>query len=215
MSEPRVVKRYANRKLYDTQRSRYVTLDQIAEMIRGGQDVKIIDNTSKEDLTSITLAQIIFEQEKKQNSFLPLAAMKNIIQSGGESLQELASVAGARVRQVFRREGEGGPIEGAPLAPIDGVPAAAEAATDDAHGAELPHSMLRDLVERSQVTFDEWQKRVDERVQKVVEALAPWTALEKEVVDLRQRLAELEHRLSESESPAGTGGPSASEHTAS
>ena len=77
MSEPRVVKRYANRKLYDTQRSRYVTLDQIAEMIRAGQDVKIIDNTSKDDLTSITLAQIIFEQEKKQNSFLPLSATNN------------------------------------------------------------------------------------------------------------------------------------------
>ena len=74
--EPKIIKRYTNRKLYDTQRSRYVTLDQIAEMIRDGQDVKIVDNTSKEDLTSVTLAQIIFEQEKKQNSFLPLSAMR-------------------------------------------------------------------------------------------------------------------------------------------
>src|SRR3954464_3461004 len=124
MSEPRVVKRYSNRKLYDTQKSRYVTLEQIAELIRAGQDVKIVDNTSKEDLTSITLAQIIFEQEKKQNSFLPLSAMKNIIQSGGESLHELASQAGARVRSVFRRDGEG--QEGEPAAPP------AEAAGSDA-----------------------------------------------------------------------------------
>jgi polyhydroxyalkanoate synthesis repressor PhaR len=199
MSEPRVVKRYANRKLYDTHRSRYVTLDQIAEMIRAGQDVKIIDNTSKEDLTSITLAQIIFEQEKKQNSFLPLAAMKNIIQSGGESLHELASQAGARVRSVFRREGE-----------ADGLPEGATAdSSDEAARSESSHSMLRELIERSQVTFDEWQKRVDERVQKVVEALAPWTTLEKEVVELRQRIAELEHKL-EDESPRGGGHPSAS-----
>jgi polyhydroxyalkanoate synthesis repressor PhaR len=210
MSEPRVVKRYANRKLYDTKRSRYVTLDQIAELIRVGQDVKIIDNTSKEDLTSITLAQIIFEQEKKQNSFPPLAAMKDIIQSGGESLHELASQAGARVRSVFRRDGEGlHEVQ----AVAEGPQPPAEARRDEGGGQESPHSMLRDLIERSQLTFDEWQKRVDEQVQRVVEALAPWTALEKEVVELRQRIAELEHRLGESEphgaATAGTHGRTA------
>ena len=82
MPETRIIKRYANRKLYDTEHSRYVTLDQISEMIRNGDDVKIVDNKTKEDLTTVTLAQIIFEEEKKQRSFLPLAAMRNIIQSG-------------------------------------------------------------------------------------------------------------------------------------
>ena len=78
MGETRVVKRYANRKLYDTQRSRYVTLEQIAEMIRSGEDVKIVDNNTKEDLTALTLTQIIFEQEKK-GGFLPLSALRNIM----------------------------------------------------------------------------------------------------------------------------------------
>src|SRR5262249_11748109 len=64
--EPKVIKRYTNRKLYDTVESRYVTLDEIAQMIKGGAEVKIIDNRSKEDLTSVTLAQIIFEEEKKR-----------------------------------------------------------------------------------------------------------------------------------------------------
>src|SRR5512135_3869853 len=108
MSEPKVIKRYANRKLYDTQRSRYVTLDQIAEMIRAGEDVKIVDNNSKEDLTTITLAQIIFEEEKKQKSFLPLNAMRNIIQSGGERIEELVSQAQKKVTEkvtgVFARK---------------------------------------------------------------------------------------------------------------
>src|SRR5262245_35962220 len=104
MAETRVIKRYANRKLYDTQRSKYVTLDQIADMIRSGEDVKIVDNNSKEDLTTITLAQIIFEEEKKQKSFLPLGAMKNIIQSGGERIEELVSQAGKRVSGVFRKD---------------------------------------------------------------------------------------------------------------
>src|SRR5688572_12250989 len=104
MGESRVIKRYANRKLYDTQRSKYVTLDQIADMIRGGEDVKIVDNNSKEDLTTITLAQIIFEEEKKQKSFLPLGAMKNIIQSGGERIEELVTQAQKRVSGVFRKD---------------------------------------------------------------------------------------------------------------
>jgi polyhydroxyalkanoate synthesis repressor PhaR len=108
MSEARIIKRYANRKLYDTQHSRYVTLDQIAEMIRGGDDVKIIDNKSKEDLTSVTLAQIIFEEEKRQKSFLPLQAMRNIIQSGGESITQLVSQAKGRVSQILPRKREDG-----------------------------------------------------------------------------------------------------------
>src|SRR3954453_22266268 len=88
MPETRIIKRYANRKLYDTEHSRYVTLDQISAMIRKGDDVKIGDNKTKEDLTTVTLAQIIFEEEKKQRSFLPLGAMRNIIQSGGEWFAE-------------------------------------------------------------------------------------------------------------------------------
>ena len=56
--EPKVIKRYTNRKLYDTVESRYVTLDEIAEMVKQGLEVKIIDNRSKEDLTSVTLAQM-------------------------------------------------------------------------------------------------------------------------------------------------------------
>src|SRR3954469_18043020 len=110
MGDSRVVKRYANRKLYDTQRSRYVTLEQIADMIRSGEDVKIVDNNSKEDLTAITLAQIIFEEEKK-SSFLPLSALRNIIQTGGNSIQNFASQAGEKVRAVFRRDKDGNAIE--------------------------------------------------------------------------------------------------------
>src|SRR6478672_485574 len=97
MPDTRIIKRYANRKLYDTEHSRYVTLDQISEMIRNGDDVKIVDNKTKEDLTTVTLAQIIFEEEKKQRSFLPLTAMRNIIQNGGEWFAE----AQRRVQSVL------------------------------------------------------------------------------------------------------------------
>src|SRR5687768_11020213 len=163
MAETRVIKRYANRKLYDTLRSKYVTLDQIADMIRSGEDVRIVDNNSKEDLTSITLAQIIFEEEKKQKSFLPLQAMRNIIQSGGERIEELVSSAGRKVTGVFRRADKDG-VPGAAVAAQGGVaeavePAAAEDGTPDgaAHKEEGARMFreLKDWIENSQRTIDE------------------------------------------------------------
>jgi polyhydroxyalkanoate synthesis repressor PhaR len=178
MGETRVVKRYANRKLYDTQRSRYVTLEQIADMIRAGEDVKIVDNNSKEDLTAITLAQIIFEEEKK-SSFLPLSALRNIIQTSGNSIQQLATSAGERVRAVFRRDKDGNEVEGEPL-PAEETPSSGP---------------IREFLERSQQTFDEWQKRVDERIRHTVDSLSPLAGIEKEVRALSQRLAELEKKL--------------------
>ena len=81
--EPKVIKRYTNRKLYDTVESRYVTLDEIAEMVKGGAEVKIIDNRTKDDLTSVTLAQIIFEEEKK-TSKMSLRMLRDLIRHGGE-----------------------------------------------------------------------------------------------------------------------------------
>ena len=83
--EPKVIKRYTNRKLYDTVESRYVTLDEIAAMIKEGVEVRIVDNRTKEDLTSVTLAQIIFEEEKKKNQ-MPLAVLREIIRHPGESI---------------------------------------------------------------------------------------------------------------------------------
>src|SRR5438067_5939754 len=118
MPDTRIIKRYANRKLYDTEHSRYVTLDQISEMIRNGDDVKIVDNKTKEDLTTVTLAQIIFEEEKKQRSFLPLGAMRNIIQSGGEWFAE----AQRRVQSILsgkHKDGTTGNDATVEVAPVD------------------------------------------------------------------------------------------------
>ncbi|HJZ88045.1 MAG TPA: polyhydroxyalkanoate synthesis regulator DNA-binding domain-containing protein [Polyangia bacterium] len=191
-AETRVIKRYANRKLYDTQRSRYVTLDQIAEMIRSGEDVKIVDNNSKEDLTSVTLAQIIFEEEKKQKSFLPLSAMRSIIQSGGEAIQE----AGARVRSVFSRgRDRGEKTDGVDEGVGGGSGAGGAGAGGSAAGDG--RNPFKEFLAESQRTFDEWQKRVDERVRAVVESISPFAALQKEVSQLSARLGELEKRLEE------------------
>src|SRR6188768_2323204 len=82
----RVIKRYSNRKLYDTKDSRYVTLQQIGEMVRAGEEVQIIDNATKEDKTEVTLALIISEDLKAQPRSVPLGTLRDLIQERGERL---------------------------------------------------------------------------------------------------------------------------------
>src|SRR5262244_3970192 len=82
-----VIKRYSNRKLYDTQESRYVTLEEIEEMIRAGKEIAVVDAASGEDLTSVTLAQIILENERNHRATLPTAFLHQLIKHG-EAWQE-------------------------------------------------------------------------------------------------------------------------------
>ena len=84
-----VIKRYPNRKLYDTDAKQYITLDGIGELIRAGEEVQVIDHATGEDLTTVILTQIIFEQEKKQGGFLPRSVLRGLVQSGGEPLSSL------------------------------------------------------------------------------------------------------------------------------
>ncbi|MCB0161660.1 MAG: polyhydroxyalkanoate synthesis regulator DNA-binding domain-containing protein, partial [Caldilineaceae bacterium] len=76
-----VIKRYPNRKLYDTEAKTYVTLDEITEMIRAGRDVQVIDHETGDDLTTLTLSQIILEQEKKSAGFLPRSLLTSLIRT--------------------------------------------------------------------------------------------------------------------------------------
>lgn len=87
-STVRIIKRYANRKLYDTRDSRYVTLQEIAEFVRGTEDVRIIDNRTKDDLTSVTLAQIIYEEEKKGDETRSVRSLRDFIQQGKSRMRE-------------------------------------------------------------------------------------------------------------------------------
>lgn len=197
MPETRIIKRYANRKLYDTEHSRYVTLDQISEMIRNGDDVKIVDNKTKEDLTTVTLAQIIFEEEKKQRSFLPLGAMRNIIQSGGEWFAE----AQRRVQSILPgKKGPDGELEGDGTEEqvADDVPEGDEAAQK-----KKSLAALREWVDHSKNRLEEWQKQVDSKVKETIEtvqhAINPWSAVNKDVKQLADRIAELEAKLHELE----------------
>ena len=124
MGEKRIIKRYTNRKLYDKQESRYVTLEEIARLVRRGEDLKVVDNETDEDLTAVTLAQIILEEEKRKTHLLSVPFLRKLIRSGEATVQdlsdratrsfeaigELTERAGERVREVVG--GSGRALEG-------------------------------------------------------------------------------------------------------
>jgi polyhydroxyalkanoate synthesis repressor PhaR len=83
-----VLKKYANRRLYDTEKSVYVTLHEVADYIRDGHDVSIIDAKTKEDVTAFTLTQIILDEAKNKNALLPVPLLHLIIRYGNNLLGE-------------------------------------------------------------------------------------------------------------------------------
>ena len=89
--EPVTIKKYANRRLYNTSTSTYVTLEDLAAMVKGGEDFTVHDAKTGEDITRQVLAQIIFEQENKegQSSLLPIAFLRQLIRFYGDSMQML------------------------------------------------------------------------------------------------------------------------------
>ena len=82
-----VIKKYANRRLYDTSTSQYVTLDHLRDLVKDGTDFQVVDAKSGEDLTRGVLAQIIFEEESRGANLLPVDFLRQLISFYGDSLQ--------------------------------------------------------------------------------------------------------------------------------
>lgn len=187
--EPKVIKRYTNRKLYDTVESRYVTLDEIAQMIKGGAEVKIIDNRTKEDLTSVTLAQIIFEEEKKRSQ-MPLGVLREIIRNGGEA------VAGFYAEKAGSIAGKLGELRSKTESIREDIEQRVRGVTGIFRPGE-GSSPVKEVMAAGERAVDEIRGRVDTAVKSVVESLgAPAAAeidrLQKRIQDLEKKIAELQ-----------------------
>jgi len=179
----RIIKRYANRKLYDTRDSRYVTLQQIGEFVRDGQDVKIIDNTSKEDLTSATLAQIVYEAEKNNPETAKAGTMgtlRDLIQNSGEKL--ISTLREGPMGKLIARREEGAVAEKAALA--------------EKPAAVALDPQRKNLLMHPKDAIDELQRLADERVNVVLgTAIQSVHQLQNEVKRLQGRIEELETKL--------------------
>jgi len=89
--EEYIIKKYGNRKLYDTQEKKYINLYGISRLIREGMEIKVVDNKNKEDITSLILAQIIVEQEKTKKVILPSIFFPlDVLRKGGENMLNLS-----------------------------------------------------------------------------------------------------------------------------
>jgi len=123
MSNERVIKKYANRRLYDSTGSRHVTLDDIRKMIVSGDKVKVVDDKSGEDLTRAVLLQVISEQEQFGTPVLSLELLESIIRFYGNPVQEMLTrymeqSVGSLVRQQQAMRVEMAKVLEGPMAPM-------------------------------------------------------------------------------------------------
>lgn len=178
---PRVIKKYSNRKLYDVELSRYVTLEEVGKMIEQGIDVQVIDNETGEDLSRKTLAHILLNLEKKQKSYLPFPLLKDLIQKGGDSVIEYTkrsimaglgamSAAEEEIEKVVRRFTERGLVS-----------------------EEEAKRILKEFlgsVEKSKMNID---RKIEESIVKVFNSFS--LPSRKEMKTLNKKVSELEKRL--------------------
>ena len=208
----RVIKRYSNRKLYDTKDSRYVTLQQIGEMVRAGEEVQIIDNATKEDKTEVTLALIISEDLKSQPRSVPLGTLRDLIQERGERL--LSQLREGPIGRLIPGVGEPGGPGVAGAAPAAGAtpPVPEAAAPHDPSSApaaegEKPagaKARITEMVESSKQTIEQWQHTIDERIGAILPGVGHFRELQAEVTRLTQRVADLEAHLHGGTAPTTT-----------
>lgn len=171
-ADKRIIKRYSNRKLYDTRGSSYVTLLQIAEMIRDGEDVQIIDNATKEDKTDVTLALIISEELRNKPRAIPIPTLKALIRHRGEKI--LTQLRESPMGRLIPPGEVGG-------------------------GSSPPPREDEDMSQGKEskglrATIEQWQSAIDERIRAVLPNFAAFSDLQAEVKRLADRLDALEKR---------------------
>ncbi|MGE0787026.1 MAG: polyhydroxyalkanoate synthesis regulator DNA-binding domain-containing protein [Sandaracinaceae bacterium] len=169
----RFIKRYANRKLYDTRESRYVTLEQIAAFVRDGDEIRVVDNSTKEDLTNATLAQIIYEQERKAGGPAPAEGarpVRALIQNQRERL--LASLREAPMGRLIVRKGE----------------------EDPSHRLSSPKEVAREL---SRLADDRIKGLLGHAIERVQALQGEVGRLQARIEELETRLVQLHHERDE------------------
>lgn len=123
-SGPVVIKKYANRRLYNTESSSYITLDFLAQMTRDGREFKVIDAKTEEDITHNILTQIIMEEETRGQTMLPVGFLRELISLYGDSMQSMvpqyleASMEAFRTNQAQFRQAMQGAFAGGPFAEL-------------------------------------------------------------------------------------------------
>lgn len=177
-----IIKKYSNRKLYDTKEKKFINLAEVSKLIREGIDFKIIDNQTEEDITSLVLAQIIVEQEKTKKIMLPsiLSPLK-ILKTGGEDMFKLSKkmfLAGLGMLSLTKEK-------------------ANEIAQDLIKKGELSQSESKkfvvDLLDKAEKEKDKLLKKIKPDIEKSLEKMN--FASKKCVDNLEKRIDELGEKI--------------------
>jgi polyhydroxyalkanoate synthesis repressor PhaR len=184
----RIIKRYSNRKLYDTEDKRYITLEQIQQLVKDGQDIKVVENQTGEDLTTVTLSQILLEQEKRKEGKLPKSFFMDLVQRSSSTVVDFMR---KNVLQYF-----------------DSSMLSEETLTENVDqlvkSGEIPQEEAKQLKDEIKSRTHTFKQRLDELVERrVQDVLAKLNIPTKAEIDrLNQKLDELSRRLEAQETPS-------------
>ena len=167
-SNKATIKKYANRRLYDTESSAYITLDRLAQMVREGREFEVVDAKSGEDITRQVLTQIIVEEESRGAEMLPLSFLKQLIGMYGNSMQNVVPQYLEAAMEAFQRN---------------------QSAARDAMGT----NMFAELAKRNMAMFEDAAQAFTPKAKSKPEARD--SAKESELDALRAELAALQAKV--------------------
>ena len=186
--QPTTIKKYANRRLYNTGTSTYVTLEDLAAMVKEGEDFLVYDAKTGDDITRSVLAQIIFEQENKAGqNLLPTTFLRQLIRFYGDSMQMVVpkfleqSIATLTSEQEKFRKQIAGALSGTPFAPLE--------------------EQVRRNMELFQQTFSMFKPFVPQRAGTELEKVAEPAAEDDKIDDLRRQMKDMQERLERMSQP--------------
>jgi polyhydroxyalkanoate synthesis repressor PhaR len=197
MTPLRLIKRYGNRKLYDTSESRYITLDEIARLVRSGNDVKVIDNENGDDLTAITFAQIILEEEKRRSSLISLGLLRELVQHGEDTLAQLRTQVEKGVEAIGTMGERAGRRMQEMVAGTNASDRETPATVIETHGndAEGGKGFFDELLAAPQRRLEALQRSIDERIKSSVGRITSHPVVQHEVQRIERSIKKLEERL--------------------
>ncbi|MEN3349798.1 MAG: hypothetical protein V7632_3433 [Bradyrhizobium sp.] len=186
--QPTTIKKYANRRLYNTGTSTYVTLEDLAAMVKEGEDFLVYDAKTGDDITRSVLAQIIFEQENKAGqNLLPTTFLRQLIRFYGDSMQmvvpkylEQSIDTLTREQERFRKQ-IAGALSGTPFAPLE--------------------EQVRRNMELFQQTFSMFKPFVPQRGNADAEKLPEPAPAADNIDDLRRQMKDMQERLERMSAP--------------
>lgn len=181
---PRIIRKYKNRKLYDTTSSKYVTLDELAEMLKKGDDISVVGHETNEDLTSLVLSEILYDQEKNKKSVLPLELLTNIIKSKESSNYGFMK----KFIGLNQDNNEENKVASAERY-IEGLIEKGELTTGEGK------SLLKELLQSEKDGLEALENKIDAKVSEKSAQLDKFDSLQNKVADLTSKLNQLEKKI--------------------